>query len=215
MPHHAAVTALAAARQTFSAAATAFLDLADAVPLERYDDPGLGAWSVRSLVGHTARSLVTVTTYLGTRAPAEVVESPAAYYVAVSRIVGRDADGAVLQRGVDAGLALGDDPTAALRSWYDDAQAALDGLAGEDPVVETIAGGMRVSAYLPTRTFELTVHCLDLARAVGAAFEPPAEALAEALRLAADSALALDLGPTVLLALTGREPLPPGCSVVP
>ena len=38
----------------------------------RWDAPGLGEWDVRSLVGHTSRSLLTVETYLGR--PAEVVE---------------------------------------------------------------------------------------------------------------------------------------------
>ena len=95
------------------------------------------------------------------------------------------------------------------------ATAALDDLAGADPVVETIAGGMRVSDYLPTRTFELTVHCLDIARATGLDFAPPHDALVEALDVAAESALELGMGIDVLLTLTGRQPLPPNCSVVP
>ena len=40
-------------------------------------------------------------------------------------------------------------------------------------MVTTAGGGMRVSDYLPTRTFELTVHCLDIARATGLDFVPP------------------------------------------
>jgi uncharacterized protein (TIGR03083 family) len=213
--HTGCVSPLAAARPAYDAAATAFLDLAAAVAPQRHDDPGLGDWSIRSLLGHTGRSLVTVTTYLGTRAERVAADSAAAYYAAVADLVGHDADGAVRQRGVDAGRALGDDPVRTLREWYADARAALDALGPDDPVVETLVGGMRVSDYLPTRVLELTVHSLDLARAVDAVFEPPAEALAESLRLAADSALALGLGETVLLALTGRERLPPGCSVVP
>ena len=35
----------------------------------------------------------------------------------------------------------------------------------DDPVISTIFGGMRLSDYLPTRTFELVVHGLDIARA--------------------------------------------------
>ena len=201
-------------RSTFDAAAVAFLDLAARVPLDRYDGPGLGDWDLRALVGHTSRSLVTVTTYLATRADAVAVESPAAYYVAVNRFVAAEEGDAIRQRGVDAGLALGDDPPATLRQLKADADAALDALDG-DPVVETIAGGMRVSDYLPTRTFELTVHSLDIARATGLDFTAPRAALAEALALASESAVELGLGADVLLALTGRQPLPPGCSVVP
>ncbi len=201
-------------RATFDAAAAAFLDLTARVPLDRYAEPGLGEWDLRALIGHTSRSLVTVTTYLGTRADGVAIGSPAAYYVAVNRFVATEAGDAIRQRGVDAGAALGDDPVATLRRQQADAHAALDALDG-DPVIETIAGGMRVSDYLPTRTFELTVHSLDIARATGLDFEAPRPALAEALALASESAVELGLGADVLLALTGRQPLPPGCSVVP
>jgi uncharacterized protein (TIGR03083 family) len=201
-------------RATYDAAATAFLDLAARVPLERYAGPGLGDWDLRSLIGHTSRSLVTVSTYLGTRAETIAAESPAAYYSAVSRIVTSESVDAVHQRGVDAGRGLGDDPLGVLRQQKADADAALDALDG-DPVIETIAGGMRVSDYLPTRTFELTVHCLDIARATGLDFTPPRSALAESLALAAATAVELGMGADVLLALTGRQALPPNCSVVP
>jgi uncharacterized protein (TIGR03083 family) len=201
-------------RATFDAAATAFLDLVAQIPKMGYAGPGLGDWDLRSLVGHTGRSLVTVATYLGTRAESVAAESPAEYFAAVSRIAGADTVGAVHQRGVDAGLMLGDDPLGALRQQKADADAALDGLDG-DPVVETIAGGMRVSDYLPTRTFELTVHCLDIARATGIDFAPPHDAMVESLDVAAESAIELGMGIDVLLTLTGRQPLPPNCSVVP
>lgn len=201
-------------RATFDAAALAFLALVEEIPLPAYDGPGLGDWDLRSLVGHTGRSLVTVATYLETRADTVAADSPAAYFALVSRIASEDTIGAVRQRGVDAGLALGDDPIGTLRAQKAAADAALDALDG-DPVVETIAGGMRVSEYLPTRTFELTVHCLDIARATGLDFAPPHAAVVEALDVAAESAIALGMGIDVLLALTGREPLPPNCSVVP
>lgn len=204
-------------RATFDAAATAFLDLAAQVPPDRYGEPGLGDWDLRALIGHTSRSLVTVTTYLGTRAETVAAASAAEYYALVSRIAGDDTTGAITQRGVDAGRALGDDPIATLRRLKADADAALDGLDGldGDPLVETIAGGIRVSDYLPTRTFELTVHSLDIARATGLGFAPPRAALAEAVALAGASAVELGMGADVLLALTGRQPLPPNCSVVP
>jgi uncharacterized protein (TIGR03083 family) len=202
-------------RTTYDAAATAFLLLVERIPPDAYAGPGLGTWDLRALVGHTGRSLVTVADYLATRAEAVDAETPAAYFAQVARIVGHDDDGAIAARGVAAGAALGDDPLAALRASYAAATAALDGLDGTDPVVSTICGGMRVSAYLPTRSFELTVHCLDIAAATGLDFAPPPPALAEALAVATASALELGLGRDVLLALTGRRPLPAGCSVVP
>lgn len=201
-------------RATYGAAAAAFLELAAQVPVERYGEPGLGDWDLRALIGHTSRSFVTVSTYLATRAGTVAAESAAEYYAAVSSFAAAEAADAIRQRGVDAGAALGDDPLATLRLLKADADTALDALDG-DPVVETIVGGMRVSDYLPTRTFELTVHSLDLARATGLGFAPPRAALAESLALASASAVELGMGADVLLSLTGRQPLPPNCSVVP
>ena len=207
--------ALSAARATYAAAAEAFLELVAPVPPERYAGPGLGEWDLRALVGHTARSFVTVTSYLSTRAETVAAGSTGAYYVLVARIAAAEGTDAIRERGLAAGAALGEHPLDALRDAWAGAEEALDALDGDDPVVETLGGGMRVSDYLPTRTFELTVHALDIAAALGATFEPPRDALAEALHVAADSALELGLGVDVLLALTGRRSLSPGASVVP
>jgi hypothetical protein len=85
----------------------------------------------------------------------------------------------------------------------------------DDAVVETRVGSMTLIGYLPTRTFELVVHSLDLVAATGVAVpaetvEPIAACLQLAARLAATTADAGDL----LLALTGRRPLPAGFTVL-
>lgn len=206
---------LDSARSTYAEAAAAFLDLAERVPAERYAEPGLGNWDLRALIGHTGRSLVTVSTYLQTRAEQIAAADAASYFAIVSTIAHGSARDAIHQRGIEAGVALGEDPLGALRLAQEEAELALDLLEGEDAVVETAAGGMRVSDYLPTRTFELVVHSLDIALAAGIDFTPPSEALADTLALASASALRLGLGVDVLLALTGRRPLAPGTSVVP
>jgi Mycothiol maleylpyruvate isomerase N-terminal domain len=86
--------------------------------------------------------------------------------------------------------------------------------ADPDALIHTIGGGMRIRHYLPTRTFELVVHSLDITAATGLQAALPPEALAHATRLAADIAIELGQGPTVLQALTGRARLPHGFSVV-
>ena len=83
-----------------------------------------------------------------------------------------------------------------------------------DATVTTPIGRIDLRDYLPTRAFELTVHGLDLARAVGE--RPPAAlrvALRPALHFCAD-VITGDDRMTVLLALTGRTALPYRFSLV-
>ena len=49
---------------TFTSAARSFAELVREIPASAWDSPGLGEWDLRSLVGHTSRSLITVSTYL-------------------------------------------------------------------------------------------------------------------------------------------------------
>ena len=96
------------------------------------------------------------------------------------------------------------------------AQRATQALAavGDDDVVATAVGGMRVRDWMQTRTFELVVHGMDAAEAANVPIEFAAEPVSEALILAASIATAVGDGPVVLRALTGRAVLPNGFSVV-
>jgi hypothetical protein len=87
-----------------------------------------------------------------------------------------------------AGEALGDYPAAAVRSLVDNVLQQLEGKG--DPLIETIAGGMLLSCYLPTRTFELAVHSQDIADATGVMFVQPDAVLTDALGLANRIAIA-------------------------
>ncbi|GFG54080.1 mycothiol maleylpyruvate isomerase [Mycolicibacterium agri] len=197
----------------FQSAARAYAELVHRIPGDRWDEPGLGEWDLRALVGHASRSLVTVSTYLQTSAEREDVATPQDYYVRIRDIAASEGAEAVLERGRKAGRDLGDDPAAAVDQLL---SRVLDDLAGVgDPLIEVIGGlGIRLHAYLPTRTFELAVHGLDIARATGLSFDLPEDALAEAATLAARIGVAISAGETVLLALTGRAALPPNFSVV-
>ena len=110
----------------------------------------------------------------------------------------------VVERGRQAGRDLGDDPAATVDALV---SRVLDELSeAGDPLIEVIGGaGIRLHTYLPTRTFELAVHGLDIARAVDISFQLPADVLEEATGLAARIAVAEGHGQTVLLALTGRD----------
>jgi uncharacterized protein (TIGR03083 family) len=177
---------------------------------ERWQQPGLGEWNVRALVGHTSRSLLTVETYVARPASAVEVASAADYF-RVTRALA--ASPAVAARGRDAGTALGSDPAAAVAEIAERVRRLIDDQAGTE-LVSTIAGGMRLADYLPTRTFELTVHTTDLAAALGVEADIPATAAGHALGLVTQLAVADGLAGPLLLAATGRPSLAPGFSVL-
>lgn len=197
--------------QLYLYAAHAVADLVGAIDDDQWTQPGLGGWDVRALVGHTSRAMITVLTYLDQPAQSEDVPTPERYFTLIASQTTDPA--AVAERGRQAGDALGPDPATAVRELL---QRVTERLTSADPdaLITTIVGGMRVAAYLPTRTFELVVHGLDIAAATGRAvtFSPPV--LAHVTDLAGRIACELGHGSDLLRALTGRTALPAGFSVV-
>lgn len=192
----------------FEEATQAFVDLVGQVRGD-WDRPGLGVWDLRSLVGHTARALVTVTTYLNRPAATEDLASAAAYLGSVGTVD----PGLVAERGRQAGADLGADPVARVAVA---AERAVTRVRAADPeaLVETVSGGMRVASYLPTRTFELVVHGADVAAALGLDPDVPPAALREAAALATQVVLDQGRGQDLLLTLTGRADWPADLVVI-
>ena len=204
---------MAAAVTAFESAARSFAGLVHRIPDDRWDSPGLGEWDLRSLVGHTSRSLITVSTYLQTSAEREDVATPQEYYARIADYMSNAGADAITERGRQAGRDLGADPAAAVDELVEQVRGELP-TAG-DPLIEVIGGlGIRLHTYLQTRTFELAVHGLDIARATGLSFDLPSDVLEEATTLAARIGVATGAGDTVLMSLTGRTALPPSFSVV-
>jgi uncharacterized protein (TIGR03083 family) len=201
--------------EVFADAAATVADLVSRIAPDAWNGPGLGAWDLRALVGHTSRSLITVTTYLDQPVDHEQVGSAVEYYALIKTgaVPGSADPEAIVERGRQAGALLGDDPAVAFGALVAPATAKV-AQTGPDAVVHTIAGGMRVRNYLVTRTFELVVHGLDIAAATGEPVGFAPGVLAEAVGLAGDVAVRLGDGEAVLLALTGRRPLPAGFCVV-
>ncbi|MEP9364110.1 maleylpyruvate isomerase N-terminal domain-containing protein [Nocardioides sp. CN2-186] len=187
---------------TYLSAARAFAAQVRALP-DDLSGPGLGDWDLRALAGHTSRSLVTVITYLQQPVDDVAVESAAAYFALLGSS-GVTAGEEVTARGVAAGEAMGADPAAYVDGLLDRVTADLAAVDG-DPVITTAAGGMRLSDYLPTRTFELVVHGLDIASATSSSWTPPPDALAEAVSLAAEVAVLTGSGVDLLRLATGRS----------
>jgi uncharacterized protein (TIGR03083 family) len=198
---------------TFASAAEAFAGLARRISPADWDGPGLGDWDLRSLVGHTSRSLITVSTYLRTTADHEDVTSPVEYYTQIRDYLATAGADEVTERGRKAGRDLGPDPAATIDDLLRTVLAELQDV--DDPLIAVIGGlGIRLSNYLPTRTFELAVHCLDIVGATGIAATLPRDVLEDATVLAARVGVALGSGESVLLSLTGRAELPAEFSVV-
>jgi Mycothiol maleylpyruvate isomerase N-terminal domain len=196
-------------RAAYADAARWFVRTA-ALVADRWDRPGLGEWDMRALVGHTSRALLTVEAYLARPAAAADVACAADYFRATRTAA---SDAAVAARGRDAGTALGSDPATAVAQIAARVLALIDTRDGTE-LVTTIAGGMRLGDYLPTRTFELAVHTADLATALSVSPDVPATAAAQALAIVADLAVTDGLAGPLLLAATGRPGLPAGFSVL-
>jgi len=196
-------------REAFEAAAQWFMASAAAVGV-RWDAPGLGEWDVRALVGHTSRALLTVEAYLAKPAAQVDLESASLYYRAARSIAGGPA---VTQRGVDAGQALGSEPAAAVVEIAERVIRLVQTCTG-DELLTSIAGGMRLRDYLPTRTFELAIHTCDLAVALGAPLSVPTAAAAQAMQIMSELVADDPRAGAVLLALTGRSGLPLDFSVL-
>jgi Mycothiol maleylpyruvate isomerase N-terminal domain len=204
---------VAATVTAFESAARSFAGLVHRIPADGWDGPGLGEWDMRSLVGHASRSLITVSTYLATSAEHEDVATPQDYYAGIADYMSSTNAKAITERGRQAGRDLGDDPAQTIDDLVERALADLATAA--DPLVAVIGGlGIRLHTYLPTRTFELAVHSLDIARAAALSFDLPDIVLDEATVLAARIAVTTGRGSEVLMSLTGRCVLPPGFSVV-
>src|SRR3954453_8631746 len=92
---------------TYLEAAGSFAHLVAPLPTP-LSGPGLGDWDLRALVGHTSRSLVTVSEYLRKPAPSVDVETAVDYVGGLAAAV--SSDPGVVRRGVEAGELLGDDP---------------------------------------------------------------------------------------------------------
>lgn len=196
-------------RETFEQAARWFVGTVSQVD-GRWAEHGLGEWDVRALVGHTGRALLTVEEYLDRPADEVTVTTTVGYYLATRELA---AGPGVAARGRAAGTALGEDPAAEVARIADRVLDRLSTTSGSE-LVTTIAGGMRLADYLPTRTFELTVHTLDLAAALGLEITPPPLAARAALALVAELAVHDGTAGPLLLATTGRTALRPGFSVL-
>lgn len=203
-------SSFSASREAFGQAAAWFVATA-ARGRDSWDRTALGEWTARDLVGHTSRALLTVETYLGR--PVSTVEVTSAVEYFRLALASNGDPASVARRGREAGAALGADPAAGVAVIAERVLITL-GAAEENVVVGTPVGGMRLADYLPTRTFELTVHTYDLAAALQLDTRAPEAAAVESISLVGRLAARNGQAGSLLLAATGRGGLPAGFTVL-
>ncbi len=198
-------------RRAFKESAEFFIQTISQVPGEAWASPGLGEWTLRDLAGHTSRSFVNLETYAARPGTSVDPHTPVDYFLSVRSTLADPAS--VAQRGREAGQELGEHPVAWAQTAAQRVSDLLEGLP-DDAILTTPVGGMRLIDYLPTRIFELTIHTLDVAKALNLQTEPPPAPMLVTLHLLADLAVATGAGPDLAFAVTGRLSLPQGFSLL-
>ncbi|HET9059686.1 MAG TPA: maleylpyruvate isomerase N-terminal domain-containing protein [Acidimicrobiales bacterium] len=177
-----------------------FVSAVERVPAGAWAQPGLGAWTVRELVGHTNRQHLLIEEYLLRPVPEEPMDGE---YFRPENIEAR---------GRDAVALLGDDPLTAVKQASEHAVDVLAATPG-DAFLGSPVRHQTLAEYVPSRVAELTIHTLDLTRAIHLDLQAPAEALNVTLEWTIGRAIARGEGERVLLALSGRGELPAGFSL--
>ena len=177
----------------------------------QWDDPALGVWSVRDLVGHVSRSVARVEEFGQQRADkVDVVSAAQHFHISLAP---DGVDDAIAQGGRDAGDELGDDPSSVIKAALAKVLPIVDAVPGETVIAYT-NGGIVFDHYLETRVLELMVHTLDLQTALGLDDQPPREALLATLHLLAELAADSGYGGQLALLATGRGVIPDRFSVL-
>lgn len=198
-------------RLCFSESAQVFSDLASAIPSKKWRISALGVWSVRDLVGHTSRALSTIESYLG-KVSGPPLNGPVEYFLAAR--AASVASEEIARRGIEAGAALGDYPATKVQELAHRIVKLVE-ISEDTCPVGTPWGTITLAGYLPTRTFELTIHGIDLAAAIGV---PVPDRLGPSVSKACELAGALagkhPMAIEILSALTGRSQLRNGITVL-
>lgn len=188
-------------RKTYLEAGEYFGGVVDQVDIDAWDDPALGEWCVRDLAGHTYRSFTTVLSYSDKPGEKVDLERPVDYFLKAFESLSDPKQ--VAERGRAAGLEIIDDPRMMVRGFAMYVKNKLEEL-DDGHIMGTPVGGIRLIDYLPTRTFELIIHTMDLAKAVGVEAPPPERGMAATLEILGQIAHHRGQGPDVIRGVTGR-----------
>ncbi|MEC9013963.1 MAG: maleylpyruvate isomerase N-terminal domain-containing protein [Chloroflexota bacterium] len=198
-------------RETYLEAGDYFVSVVDSIEIDLFDAPALGEWCVRDLVGHTYRSFTTVLSYSAVPSNKVDFERPVDYFL---RLLSSDVNhGHIAERGRAAGLEIIEDPKMMVRGFAVYVKNKLEELS-DDHIMGTLTGGMRLIDYLPTRTFELIIHTMDLTKALGVESSPPRSGMETTLQMIGQLALNRGYAQDLILSSTGRDGLARGFTVL-
>ena len=198
-------------RETYLEAGEYFGGVVDQVDIDGWDEPALGEWCVRDLTGHTYRAFTTILSYSDKPAEKIELERPVDYFLKAFESLADPK--MVAERGRAAGLEIIDDPKMMVRGFAMYVKNKLEELS-DDHIMGTPVGGIRLIDYLPTRTFELIIHTMDLAKAVGVDDQPPENGMAATLEILGQIALYRGRASDLVFGVTGRGGLSDGFSVL-
>lgn len=198
----------AAVRAAFHDASDSLLAVLRAVRPEQWDRPGaLGDWTTRELAAHALRAYVTVDGYLAAAPSTDRILADAGEYYATVLSEPSVHQG-VLARARQAGRQL-IDPVGEAESTVAHVLALVAATADDEPV-NTFAGQISLIEYLATRVVEVGIHTLDLQRAI----QLPTELSSSTTEVVLQVLVQLAAPVPLILALSGRQPLPPGFNVL-
>ena len=182
-------------RGAFLAASEFFVGLVAATPQGCYDHPGLGHWSVLELIAHGNRAHTTIVDYV--ERPIDPGDVPADYF----------SDHSIRERARLSMAALQPDPVAAVATAASRARELVTASDLSTPVGSPV-GTMTLGQYLPSRTAELVIHALDLARAAEVETSAPDQSVIATLEFLVGLAAKQGHAETLIAAATGRGRLP-------
>ncbi len=192
-------------RTAYRQAGQHLLDVARAIDPRRLDENALDLWSLRDLLGHASRGLITVPAYLETGRDLAIELDHAFEYISAFDSTHIDPR-AITERARRSGEDLGDDVVAGLQAAFDNAMKAIRDQPDGAPL-KSPAGIMRLIDYLPNRVFELVTHTEDIKVSQGIEATPEQAPVTVALTFAAGLAAGTDSYRDVLFGLTGRANL--------
>lgn len=190
----------------FTAEAQATQQTIDRITDEQWAKPGLGEWTVTELVAHLVRAADRTSAYLEQPVTGD---EPVCDRVSYFDFDVTAAAAAVAQRSKDDATRIGISalPATFEQAWIRTAEQVRALPAGH--LMNSLRGPMQVREYLGTRVLELTIHHMDLARALGVRAQTTAAGLAVTTEiltglLDGERPEGIDAA-TFVLAATGRE----------